>query len=212
MSHPGQTSLVKVAIAEDHTLVREAFKNHINHYPEFRVVLEVEDGSKLLKELKLKIIDIDVLLLDLFSPRMDGRETLKIISKLYPSIRVVILSACTDQKIISDLFGLGVYGFVSKNSEPDELYEAILSAANNKVYQNKFYYLHQNLTLNATEIKVLELIWMEKTNEEIANKMCLSLSTIEKIRHQLKEKTDSKTTVGLIKYALEKRIIIPGQP
>lgn len=57
----------------------------------------------------------------------------------------------------------------------------------------------------------MELIWREKTNEEIARVMCISLSAVEKLKHHLKEKTESKTSVGLIRYALERRIIIPDR-
>lgn len=202
---------VKVAIIEDHSLVRQAFKDLINYYPEHNVVLEAEDGSRFLKILKQKRIEVDVVLLDLFSPHMDGRDALKEISKLYPLIRILILSACTDQKIINDTFELGSYGFISKTSDPEELHDAILSVAKGEIYRNKFYQSHQKLILTPAEVKVLELIWEEKNNEEIARIVCISLSAVEKIKRQLKEKTHSTTTVGLIKYALKKRIITPDQ-
>ncbi|MFT3749314.1 MAG: response regulator transcription factor [Agriterribacter sp.] len=204
------TNVVKIAIVEDHLLVRQTFKDHINQYSDLNVVMDVDDGGQLLKALEKKFIEIDVALLDLFSPQMDGRETLKRILRLYPSIHPLILSACTDQSIINSTFDLGSYGFISKNSESEELYKAILSAAGGKVYRNKFYFFRQALNFSPIEIRVLELIWQEKTNEEIARIMCLSISAIEKIKHQLKEKSNTKTTVGLIRYALEKRILIHG--
>jgi DNA-binding NarL/FixJ family response regulator len=211
MPEDDKTHFLKVAIIEDHSLVRQAFKNLVNHYPECNVVLEAEDGSKFLKALKQKSIAIDVLLLDLFSPQMDGRDALKTISELYPLIKVLVLSACNDQKIINGIFELGAYGFISKNAESEELHDAIVTAANNRIYQNQFFQLHRNVALSPPETRLLELMWLEKTNEEIARVMCLSISGIEKIKHQLKAKTNTKTTVGLIKYALERRIIIPGQ-
>lgn len=211
MLHYDKTQLIRVAIAEDHGLVRQAFKDLVNHYPEFNVVLEAEDGNMLIKSLRQRAITIDVLLLDIFSPNTDGRDTLKSMAKLYPAIHVLILSACTDPKIINDTFESGALGFVSKNAEPEELHEAILSAAKGEVYRNKFYHLHQHIVFTSAEIKVLELIWEEKTNEEMARILCMSLSAVEKIKHQLKEKTKSQTTVGLIKYALKRRIIAVDQ-
>ncbi|MCC6290073.1 MAG: response regulator transcription factor [Chitinophagaceae bacterium] len=211
MPYHDKTRSIKIAIADDHSLVRQAFRDHLNKYPEFEVLVETEDGGKLLRILQNGNIQIDVLLLDIFSPKMDGRETLKIISKYYPGIHVLILSASTDQKIISATLELGALGFVSKTAEPEELYEAILSVAEGKVFKNKFYHLHHNSTFTPIEIRVLELIWMEKTNEEIARVLHMSVSAIEKIKHQLKEKTGSKSTVGIIKYALERRIINPDQ-
>ncbi|MFT3703010.1 MAG: response regulator transcription factor [Agriterribacter sp.] len=204
-----KTNAIKIAISEDHALVRRAFKDYINQYPDLKVVLEVNDGKKLLKSLSQAKIDIDVLLLDLYAPGTDGRDALKVITKLHPSIKVVIVSACDDQKIINDLFELGAFAFVSKMTDPDELYEAIRSAYNKQIYKNGFYKLNKNVQLTDQEVTLLELIWAEKTNEEIASTMCLSMSAIEKLRHQLKRKTKSKTTVGLIKYAIDRRIINP---
>lgn len=211
MHNPDKTHTLDIAIAEDHSLVREAFKQYINLYPDLKVVLEVSDGSKLLKALNQKRINIDVLLLDLYNAEMDGRETLKSISVHHPSIKVLIVSACDDQKIINDLFESGAYGFISKMSDPAELYDAIIAVSNRKIYKNKFYQMNKNVVLNASEMKLLELIWEEKTNEEISDIMCLSTSAIEKIRHQLKRKTNAKTTVGLMKYALDRRIITPDK-
>jgi len=210
MLHQNKNEHINIALVEDHFLVRHTFKSYINQCPGFKVVFDGEDGAVLLRALNSKPIAIDVLLLDLFSPGTDGRETLNEISKRYPSIRTVVLSACTDLKIISTVFDLGAYGYVSKTSVPEELCEAIISAAKGNVYRNKFYWSHQHMNFTSTEIKVLELIWLEKSNEEIASIMYSSLSTIEKIKHQLKTKTNTKTTFGLIKYALERRLLIPG--
>lgn len=214
MLHPDEKNPIRIGISEDHLLVRQTFKNFLSQQAGFRVVLDVDDGGKLIKELKNSPAAIDVLLLDLFSPRTDGdaRQTLKTLGELYPSISVIVLSVCDNQGIIDDIFSLGAYGFISKNSEPAELLEAIRAAANKEIYQNRFYQFNEHLKLRPDEVRILELIWQEKTSEEIAANMYMSLSAIEKLRHRLKEKTDTKTTVGLIKYALERRLIVPGQP
>lgn len=211
MLHHHQNDPIRIGIVEDHSLVRETLKTYINQQTGFKVIFDADDGAVLLKELNRRFVPIDVLLLDLFCTRTDGRDTLKAISKLYPAIRTIIVSASTDLKIISTVFDFGAFGFISKTSQPEELCEAIISVANGNIHQNRFYQAHQRMSLNTIEIKVLELIWLEKTNEEIASIMCSSLSAIEKIKHQLKIKTDTKTTMGLIKYALERRIIVPGQ-
>lgn len=210
MPYPNKKNALKIAIAEDHVLVRKAFKDYINQYQDCDVVLEIDDGRKLLKVLEHKHIDIDVLLLDLFSPQMDGRDALRSLSKLHSSIKVLVLSACSDQKIINDVFELGAYGFISKMSEPEELHDAIVSAANRKVHKNSYFAIHNNVILSPSEVMLLELIWAEKTSEEISRTMCLSTSSVEKIKHQLKEKTKTKTTLGLVKYALDRRIISQG--
>lgn len=210
MSVPEKKHYIKITIIDDHSLIRHAFKSYLDKYEDLEVVIQVDDGNKLFKELRNKLTKIDVAIFDLFSPGMDGREALKMISQLYPAIHPIILSACTDQKIINDIFSLGALAFISKTSEPDELYEAIISAANGIIYQNKYYIPNQNLIFSPIEIEVLELIWIEKTNEEIARILCISLSAIEKIKHQLKEKTGTKSTIGLLKYAIERRILNLG--
>jgi len=130
---------------------------------------------------------------------------------------------CTDVSLLNDLLDAGVYGILSKTDEPEELIRAILSVSEGKIYRNKLFteVLYWNkqidikkyngngsdVMLNEREKKVLQLLWDEKNNKEIAEHLFLGVRSVEKIRQDLKEKLNIKSTVGLLKYAINKKII-----
>jgi len=120
------------------------------------------------------------------------------------------------------LLDSGIHGYISKSEEPEELLQAIHAVADNRIYQNRIftealYRSKQNNIstftdassghLNEREKKILELIWEEKSNKEIADELFLGIRSVEKIRQDMKEKIGVKSTVGLLKYAIRKRII-----
>lgn len=129
---------------------------------------------------------------------------------------------CTDSDLISDLLDMGIHGYISKSDEPEELLQAIRAAAENRIYRNRLFtealYRHKQNTfraysdgntvlLNDREKKILQLLWEEKSNKEIADALYLGVRSVEKIRQDMKEKVGAKSTVGLLKYAIAKRII-----
>ncbi|PWU02594.1 MAG: DNA-binding response regulator [Bacteroidetes bacterium] len=212
---------VRIALAEDHVLVRKALKHFLSQHPNFEVVLDVEDGTAVLTEIEEKKINVDVLLLDQFTPRTITRDIIKQIRLHFPLIKILIISMYVDYAIISDLLELGILGFVSKAAEPSELYAAILSAATGQLFRNRIttsalYWKqsenNQPGSIHFTEMqrKILQLLWLEKSTQEIADEICLSVSAIEKIKHQLKEKIGVHSTVGMIRFAIEKGIIVVG--
>jgi DNA-binding NarL/FixJ family response regulator len=119
----------------------------------------------------------------------------------------------------------GALAFILKEADPSQLIEAIETVMQNRIYKNKILtealYWKRNKLINKsrkkiheiteTDRKVLSLLWQEKSTREIANEILLSISTIEKIKQNLKEKLDVKTTIGLIKYAVENKIILVNQ-
>jgi len=129
---------------------------------------------------------------------------------------------CADMNLISDLLDGGIHGYILKSEEPEELLQAIRVVADNRLYRNKvfteaLYWNKQNdiktfagkssLTLNEREKKILQLIWEEKSNKEIADELFLGIRSVEKIRQDVKEKIGAKSTIGLLKYGINKKII-----
>ena len=155
-------------------------------------------------------------------PGLGGYEAVKIIRSQYPEIKILILSMCTDLELLSDILDLGIYGIVSKADDPDELIRAITSLSEHRIYRNKLFtdlmYLnkqHNNrinnsgaiVLLSEREREIIKLLWQEKSNKEIAEQLFLSIRSIEKIRQDMKDKLGVKSTIGLLKYAISKRII-----
>lgn len=211
---------VSLAIADDHSLFRKTLKSFLSEHENIRVVIQTSNIPDLL--IQLKTASIDILLMDIFMSGVNVSEALKIIRNQHPGIKILILSMSMDMDLISDLLDEGIHGYVSKADEPEELLLAIQAASVNRIYRNRIltealYWNKQHaiktgmeksfIALNEREKKTLQLLWEEKSNKEIADELFLSVRSIEKIRQDIKEKIGAKSTVGLLKYAINKRII-----
>lgn len=214
------SSLINLAIVDDHTLFRKVLKNYLSEQKNMSVVLNSPDITDLLNRLKDHYIQ--VLIMDVYMPTLGGYEAVKIIRSQYPEIKILILSMCSDMDLLSDILDLGIYGIVSKADDPEELILAITSLSEHRIYRNKLFTdlmylnkLHNNkinnsgsiVLLTEREQEVLKLLWQEKSNKEIAEHLFLSIRSIEKIRQDMKDKLGVKSTIGLLKYAINKRII-----
>lgn len=211
---------INVAIVDDHTLFRSLLKSYISDQNNLQVVVMSPDVQDLLG--KLEETYVDILVMDLFMPGLSGFDAVKAIRNKFPDIKILVLSMCTDMNLLSDLLYEGVYGILSKADEPEEVLRAITSISEQRIYKSKLftdamYWSSQvsiktdidypDIELNERERKILELLWEEKSNKEIAGELFLSVRSIEKMRQDLKEKLGIKSTMGLLKYAINKKII-----
>ena len=214
--------VIRLIIADDHVLYRAGVKNALSSKKNIKVIAEADNGSHLLNI--LKGIQPDVILLDIQMPIMDGITTLPEIKKLYPHIRVIMLTMMDDQSMITKLMELGANSYLTKTSDSEIIYEAIKTC-----YEQEFYFnsltnkaLLNNLrqktpssiklqqedaTLSDKEITVLRLMCEEKSTREIAEAVELSPRTIEAIRDKLKTKTGAKSTAGLIMFAVKNKLL-----
>jgi DNA-binding NarL/FixJ family response regulator len=212
---------INLALVDDHSLFRKTLKAFLSEQKDLKVVIQVSDVFELFS--KLKTSDVDVLILDVFMPELNGNVALKMIRTDYPAIKIVVLSMSTDMNLISDMLDFGIHGYISKADEPDELLRAITAASEGRLYRNKLltealYWNTQNnvsaailnepqASLNERDKKILQLIWEEKSNKEMADELFLGVRSVEKIRQDMKEKIGVKSTVGLLKYAIARKII-----
>ena len=213
------TELINVAIVDDHTLFRKTLQYYISGQHNINVVIQTPDIYDLLS--RLKNTRVHVLLMDICRPDLSAHEAIGLIQSQYPDIKILILSMCTDMDLLSNLMDFGVYGILSKADEPEELIQAIVSLSQQKLYKssiftevmywNKQHYPvnrhHAGIALNEREKEVIQLLWEEKSNKEIAEHLFLSIRSVEKIRQDMKEKLSLKSTVGLFKYGISNKII-----
>ena len=214
--------VINVIIADDHVLYRAAVKIALSSKKDIKVIAEADNGSHLLN--LLKAVQPDVILLDIQMPVMDGIATLPEVKKLYPNIRIIMLSMMDDQSMITKLMELGANSYLIKTSDPEIIYEAIKTC-----YEQEFYFnsltnkpllnnLRQKIPssikpqqedaiLSEKEITVLRLMCEEKSTREIAEAVELSPRTIEAIRDKLKTKTGAKSTAGLIMFAVKNKLL-----
>lgn len=215
--------VINVMIVDDHVLYRAGVKTALSSKKDIKVIAEADNGSHLLN--MLKGIQPDVILLDIQMPIMDGITALPEVKKLYPQIKIIMLTLLDDQSVITKLMELGANSYLVKTSDAEVIYEAIktchqqefyFNALTNKALLNNLkqknvsspFKLHQeDATLTDKEITILRLMCDEKSTREIAEAVDLSPRTIEAIRDKLKVKTGTKSTAGLIMFAVKNNLL-----
>ena len=212
---------IKLGLVDDHNLFREGIKSLLDKIPRIELVLEAVSGEDLLT--KLINIHPDVILLDLEMGDINGIDITLKLQELYPEIRVIILTMHKEERMISYLMEIGANGYLLKDTNGKELEEAIKSVYEKEFYfnslvseallngcknkSNKLPIIGKNYKLTTRELEVLELIAKELTTVEIADKLFLSVRTIEGHRKNLTSKLGAKNTAGLILKAIKDKII-----
>lgn len=205
---------IKLIIADDHTMFLEGIVSLLEIEEHITIIGKAINGNEVQDLLKKSLIDI--VLLDISMPEMDGIEVTKLIKNTYPSVKVLIISTHSNVQMIAKLIRMNVDGYLLKNAEKEELLLAINTIQNggryfceevNRKNEDNTYKL-KNEILQITELsnrekEILILIAQEFTGNEIADKVNLSLNTINTHRRNLLSKINVKNTAGLVKYAIE---------
>lgn len=215
--------VINVMIVDDHVLYRAGVKTALSSKKDIKIMAEADNGVHLLN--MLKGIQPDVILLDIQMPVMDGITALPEIKKLYPGIKVIMLTLLDDQSVITRLMELGANSYLVKTSDAELIYEAIrtchqqeffFNSLTNKALLNNlrqknvispFSTSPDDAVLSEKEITILKLMCEEKSTREIAEAVDLSPRTIEAIRDKLKVKTGAKSTAGLIMFAVRNNLV-----
>ncbi|GAC1420788.1 MAG: response regulator transcription factor [Flavisolibacter sp.] len=212
---------IKVAIADDHKIFRDGIKMALKDREYLKILWEAEDGKDLMHKLTLK--QPDVLLMDIRMPEVDGINAIGMIRKEYENIRIIVLTMYDDQEMITKMMEMGANAYLTKTTDPDEIYQAILTCMNDEFYFNdlvnkavllklqhkksvrQFY--PNPVKFSEKEIKILKCIAEDKTTEEISKEVFLSPRTIETIRQNMKQKVGAKTIAGLVMYAMRNKLL-----
>jgi len=213
------SSMTRILLAEDHIILREGLKAVLKDQPEIEVVAEANNG----KEVQKLLIDhdVDVAILDINMPEMDGIQTAEFIQANFKHVKVMMLSMLENENYVSKSFKAGALGYVLKTTKSDEFVTAIKQVAQGNPYishkiaaeivrKMNFHSSTSNATevdLSKREIEILSLIAEGFTNGEIAEKTFTSKRTVETHRKNLIEKTGTKNTASLIKFAIMNGIL-----
>lgn len=213
-----QNKKIKVAITDDHTLLRNALARVVNSFDGYTVLMEADNGKDLRDKIVKHMVP-DVVLLDVNMPGMDGFETTQWLHKNYPFIKIIVLSMLNDEKTIIRMFRLGASGYLLKNTDSDELKNALDAVINKNVYLSEFVSsklvsgLHSDteeiikpVLLNDREKEFLRLTCTELAYKDIAEKMNLSPRTIDDYRQSLFTRLNVHSRVGLVMYAIRNGI------
>lgn len=213
--------LFKLILADDHILLRDALANLVNKFDEFNVTAVAGNGKEVIQCIENGTA-VDMVLMDLNMPEMDGYEAAKWLVKNRPDIKIVILTMYDSEIALIRLLQAGVNGFLKKDIHPSELKNALLTVAGGDFYYSnhttvklaslfrKTATKQSNLErsiLNDVEIEFLKLASTEMTYKEIAQAMNLSPRHIDSYRDALFGKLDVKSRVGLVIYAVKNGIV-----
>jgi len=210
---------IQVVIVDDHKLVTDCIGLFLKGAKDIEVVGVAHSGKEALDILKQ--VAPQVLLLDISMPEMSGIELTEAIKKKYPDMRILILSMHSDYNNISDAIDAGADGYVPKDVSSEELVEAIETVSRGKNYFHStisdeivknYANKRQKSTnmlpqLTKRELEVLQLFAEGFNNSEIADKLFLSVRTIESHKNHILQKTNMKNSVELIKFAIRNKII-----
>lgn len=207
---------IRIAIAEDHELVRQGIVNLLKKENDFTVVSDVGNGALLLHELRQHTID--VVLLDLEMPVMGGKEALKQIQEKYPSIKVIILSMHYFDAFIIDCISNGARGFLPKICDIENVIDAIHAVHtqgyyfDDKISKTLLVEVMQNKHVNPVfsdepltkrEKEIVVCICEGKTNKDIADQFDVSVRTVETHRQHIARKTHATNVAGVVVYAIK---------
>ncbi len=211
------TKSIKTIIIEDESIFRKSLSMYLRNRPEFEMVGDFDDGEPALQFLKRKN-EVAVVILDMNLPTTDGLEMTRKILEINPTISILILSQETEKSYILQALKNGAHGYVTKDAPIDELLVGIkaLAKGNNYFSSNisakvMVQFGRSNASITSTRIKpfittreqqILEFLYKEFTNKEIAEKLFISPRTVDTHKRNLRKKLNVKSSVGLIKYYL----------
>ena len=206
-----------IAIVDDHEIFRKGLKMVLNKLKFISTISEAEDGEDFIQILKNKD-DIDIVLMDIEMPKMNGIDATIEAIKIKPDIKVLALSMFKDDEYIQSMIDAGIKGFLIKNINKDILEKAILAVSKGEVYYSEelwgFFTKKMTQGRNSVSIKftkrekeIMELLYEGMTNKEVANHLCISERTVIGHKTNLLSKTGCKNAIGLISFALKNKII-----
>lgn len=211
---------IKVAIAEDHILVREGLITLLQNDKTIKILFDVNNGKELLD--KISSSKPDVLLLDIEMPVMSGKEALKIIRQRYSKLKVIILSSHFQEDVIIDFIKLGAKAFLPKDINRSKLIDAIHTVHGGGTYfdgkvsdimarelstTNGSQSKEEKIKFNDTELSIIKMICQNKINKEMAEALNLSVRTVEWHRANIMNAIKSKDVNDLILYAVQNRLV-----
>jgi two-component system, NarL family, response regulator DegU len=212
---------IKIAIADDHALFRRGMVSLLSTIPNFEVEFEAANGQELID--KLAEIKVDMVMMDLKMPVLDGLQATEIIRQRWPDLPIVVISMIDEDHFVTKLLELGANGYLLKDADPDELELAIRTVVAEGIYYGPFlnrimhrklldktrkkdYDLSNKIHLTARELEVIKHICEGMTTAQIADKIFLSARTVDGHRNSIMEKLGVSNTAGVVVYAVKNQL------
>jgi len=207
----------KLIIVDDHLLFSQSLELLIKSFGDYEVIERFENGKAFIDYLEENnATEIDLILLDVNMPVLDGLSSMKWLKDNRPDLKVIALSVNDDEEIIIKMITNGAKGYLLKDTSPEIFKEAIECVVEKGFYFtelvsgmliNKVNSDNKKICLKEKEIVFIKHACTEMTYKEIASEMCLSPKTIDGYRESLFDKLEIKTRIGLVLYAIKHKIV-----
>lgn len=208
--------MINVLVVDDHQMVIDGIKSILSHDSPYRVIAEANNGQVAYEVVASDPERIQLIITDISMPLLSGTQLCKMVKNQFSHIQVLILSMYNNAPAVKEVVMAEADGYILKNAGRTELLQALHRISSGGTYfsqdivpiiynqYNKQKIQDEQLgQLSVREKEVLSLIVKEYTSEEIADKLCISKKTIDNHRQRLLEKTNCKSTVGLVKFAIK---------
>lgn len=208
----------RIAIVDDHQVVIDGLTTMLGTFPHLELVFTTQSGHELLAQLPYSTPD--VLLMDIQMPEINGIDLCKQVSKHYPKVRIIAFSSFDDSNYVKQIFRSGAKGYLLKNTDKQTILNAIDRVMTGEEVMDetiKKILLQESITgqrrsifeipLTKRETEILKLIAEGLSSQEIADKLYISLRTVETHRLNLNQKLGAKNTAGLVKEAIRRGLI-----
>lgn len=211
---------IRTLLVDDHKIIRDGIKSILNSSKEINVVAEAENGVEAINYLEKYSDSVDVVLIDINMPELNGIDATQIITKLYKHINVLALTMHLEGTYIINMIKAGALGYILKESGSKKLTEAIKAVANGKKYysdevsvsvinsivddNNK---TNDPFNLSEREIEILNNVVIGDTNVEIAKKLAISNRTVDTHRRNIMKKLNVKNTAEMVRFAMKEGLI-----
>lgn len=211
---------VRILLVEDQTIVRNGLKMIVEQDKQFQIIAEASNGLEALKV--LESVHVDLVLMDIRMPEMNGIEATKRIRNQYPEVKIIILTTFDDEEYAFETLKDGASGFLLKSSEPEKLLSSIHSVLNGGLVLQEDVaaklmpkLLQQHVTpkteisiqLTKRELEIVKLVGEGKTNKEIATTLFLSVGTVKNHITHILQQLDLRDRTQLAIYAVKHHLV-----
>jgi len=207
--------MIKILIADDHTMFINGLKMLLASENRYEVVAVAANGKEVLSALEETAAD--VILMDVNMPLLNGYQTTFQVREQYPEVKIIILSMLADERSVTKLLEAGAQGYLFKNADEEELFEALETVWKGQIYitreiRDKVCLSRKNtsagdevIQLSSREMDIARLIMEGYTNTEISDRLFISVRTAETHRKNILAKLNLKNTASLVKYLMDNK-------
>jgi len=211
--------MIRIALVDDHQLFRKSLASLLESSIDFDIIYDTDNGLHFLEYVQAE--NIDVVLLDIQMPILNGFEVCKRLKMINPDIKILIISQLTSKEVIHHVMECGADGFCSKNSSPEHLEIAIRKIMEHDYYfdnelgsvirdailwdknSNLYFDFTKSVTFTKREVEIIKMVCREMSTKQIANSLFISSRTVENHKKNIMEKTQTKNFIGVILYAMK---------